>query len=613
MTTFTSLKIQVRLFLSDDIVLNVLSVFDRDNWVKPTDDSKINIALYHGSISGCETGQGFTISHGDDTSNIFKDFDYAMLGDIHKRQQMDTDGRVWYAGSTIQQNFGESLRKGYLLWNIKSKDDWDIQFHALRNPRPFITVRLDRDGNLPETHVPRDSYLRVVSSYNLPLTKLRQAVTTAEARWRPHSITYVNKGVGGLSKNQGMLADGRFENLRDIDVQEEMIEEYLINKELDDGVLEKVLEHNRHYNRIAESQEEISRNVIWAVKEMQWDNLFNYGEKNKLNFENLNGIVGIFGKNYSGKSSIVDSALYSLFNTTSKGERKNVHIINQNKDKARGRIDIQIGENTYRITRNLSKYEKTLRGNTTTEAKVELDFAVYNGEEWESLNGTSRNKTDAAIRRHFGTIDDFLLTSMASQMDSLSFVKEGSTKRKEILAKFLDLDLFDAKFKLAKKDLSEKKSVIKHLRSMNWDLEINKKQDILDDIEIDIREKNERCKEIEIELKTMVAQLQEINEAIDAIPAEIIDIAAINKQIQQKENHTISLISENASLSSKISTNKETLREVVAFVDTFDLNVLLEEKQRHSELLDSKFSNSSDIREAETEKKRLKKKNKDAG
>ena len=44
---------------------------------------------------------------------------------------------------------------------------------------------------------------------------------------------------------------------------------------------------------------------------------------------------------------------------------------------------------------------------------------------------------------------------MASQMDSLSFIKEGSTKRKEILAKFLDLEIFDKKFKLAKKDSAE--------------------------------------------------------------------------------------------------------------------------------------------------------------
>ena len=69
------------------------------------------------------------------------------------------------------------------------------------------------------------------------------------------------------------------------------------------------------------------------------------------------------------------------------------------------------------------------------------------------------------------------MTSVATQMDSLSFVKEGSTKQ-EILAKFLDLDLFDSKFKLAKKDLAEQKSVIKHLRSMNWDLRIAKKKDI---------------------------------------------------------------------------------------------------------------------------------------
>ena len=69
-----------------------------------------------------------------------------------------------------------------------------------------------------------------------------------------------------------------------------------------------------------------------------------------------------------------------------------------------------------------------------------------------SLNGTTRNETDAHIRKRFGTVEDFLLTSMSSQLDSLSFIKEGSTRRKEILAKFLDLDIFERKFKLAHED-----------------------------------------------------------------------------------------------------------------------------------------------------------------
>ena len=112
--------------------------------------------------------------------------------------------------------------------------------------------------------------------------------------------------------------------------------------ELEDGIMEKVLELNKKYNQTIEANEEVSRNVIWKIKNAEWDNLFNYGEKNTLNFENLKGLVGIFGRNYSGKSSIVDSILFTLFNATSKGERKNVHVINQNKQKAKGKIQIEI-------------------------------------------------------------------------------------------------------------------------------------------------------------------------------------------------------------------------------------------------------------------------------
>ena len=61
---------------------------------------------------------------------------------------------------------------------------------------------------------------------------------------------------------------------------------------------------------------DISRNINWKLKHLEWDNLFNYGEGNKIDFENLNGIIGIFGKNYSGKSSVVDSLLYTVYNTT---------------------------------------------------------------------------------------------------------------------------------------------------------------------------------------------------------------------------------------------------------------------------------------------------------
>ena len=57
---------------------------------------------------------------------------------------------------------------------------------------------------------------------------------------------------------------------------------------------------------------------------------------------------------------------------------------------------------------------------------------------------------------------------MSSQLDSLSFIKEGSTRRKEILAKFLDLDIFEKKFKLAHEDGSDLKAVLRRVGDTDY-------------------------------------------------------------------------------------------------------------------------------------------------
>ena len=182
---------------------------------------------------------------------------------------------------------------------------------------------------------------------------------------------------------------------------------------------------------IIEEGEGVIRNIEWSLQSFEWDNLFNYGENNKINFNRLSGKVGIFGKNYSGKYSVIDSLLYTIFNTTSKNERKNVNIINQNTDEGSGEVVIDIGDEQYYIHRSSSKYTKRLKGVETLEAKTDLDFFKIdrNGEK-VSLNGLTRNDTDKNIRKVFGSIDDFLLTSLSSQLDSLSFIRDGSTKRK---------------------------------------------------------------------------------------------------------------------------------------------------------------------------------------
>ena len=565
--------------LEPDLALNVLSVFDEENWVAPSDQSRINIALYHGAIGGVSTDVGWVMDHGDHDIGVFAGHDFAMLGDIHKTNQiLDTEGRVRYCGSTVQQNHGETNDKGFLTWEIRSKDDFTVKHHVLLNPKPFVTIELTPKGRMPKgTNIPSGARLRLVSNNNLPLDVMRKAVEVAKSRFKPESISFLNRAAG----ERGEISLGKnfkIENLRDVAVQEEHIREYLQDYEPSEDVLQKVYELNRKYNSHIEENEDIARNVNWNINRFEWDNLFNYGEDNTLDFTNLNGIVGIFGKNYSGKSSVIDGMLYTMFNTTSKNERKNYNIINQNKKNCKGSLELQIGEKTYTIERTSEKYVKRLKGVETNEARTFLDFTQDND---LSLNGTTRNETDANIRKQFGTVEDFLLTSMASQLDSLSFIKEGSTKRKEILAKFLDLEIFEKKFRLAKEDSADLKAVIRRIGDVDYNKDIAIAEVHRDEAQKKLELDSATCSDLRKRLIAHEEDHKNLTEQIDSIPTERLNIkkllerrAQLTKNIEDtKEN-----ISE---LKVEISEFDATLSRYDDFLTTINIEDLLEEKKQY--------------------------------
>ena len=282
--------------INSEFCLNVLSVFDEDNWVSPADPNAINIALYHGAIDKSKTDSNWTLG-GDHSIEIFDDFDFAFLGDIHKTQKLDADGRIWYAGSTVQQNFGESLDKGYLLWDIKDKNTFTNTLITFENPKPFITVKLTEKGNLPRTGIPKGARVRIVSESNVSLDKVRKAIDVVKYKHNPETVTYLNRAANQkikVSAPEGL----KKQDLRDLKTQEQLMSEYLNEFEATEEVLEKVYELNKKYNKNIEENEEVYRNINWSLQGLEWDNLFNYGEGNSIDFTKLEGIVGIFGKNY---------------------------------------------------------------------------------------------------------------------------------------------------------------------------------------------------------------------------------------------------------------------------------------------------------------------------
>jgi DNA repair exonuclease SbcCD ATPase subunit/DNA repair exonuclease SbcCD nuclease subunit len=567
--------------LDDVFCLNVLSVFDRENWTPPTETGKINIALYHGAISRCKTDTNWTMSFGEDEIDIFDEFDFAMLGDIHRRQFLDEEARIWYAGSTVQQNHGETNDKGILIWDIKDIDDWNVEPIVLKNPKPFFTIPLTLTGRMPrKIEVPMNARLRLVSTNNLPLDSMRRAMDIAKHRFKPESISFLNRAAGERGNVEDITNSLQTENLRDINIQEELIDEFLKDFQVDSDTMETVYELNRKYNKIVEDNEEISRNVNWKINNFKWDNLFNYGEDNTIDFHSMAGIVGIFGKNFSGKSSIIDAALYTLFNTTSKNERKNLNVINQNKEFGRGEIEIQIGTNRYTITRASEKYTRRLKGEETLEAKTDLNFEVYDEVTGEttSLNGTTRNQTDANIRKHFGTVEDFSMSSLASQHGAFSFVDEGSTRRKEIIAKFLDLEVFDQKFKLAKEDSVDTKVLLKKNEDRDFDSEIEEINTELEKSRKKSEDNQETCAELKDNIGALETALSCLNLQIETLPAEYIDISEAIAQREKKSKlltiTTEKIILDNASIDAKT----EKLERSNELIDTLDIDTLREKR-----------------------------------
>ena len=569
--------------LNDKFTINVLSVFDRDNWQSPSNTSRINIALYHGSISGVKTDTGWTMQHGENDIAIFDNFDYGFLGDIHKTNQfVDRKGKIRYPGSTVQQNHGETNDKGYLIWDIQDKDNFTCTHHILLNPKPFITVKLTPKGRLPNgLEVQKSARLRLISENNLPLDAVRRALDVAKTRFRPEVITYLSRAAGQRGNVEDLTNDIVQEDLRDIAVQEEFIQEYLIDYQPSDTTLKKVYEMNKKYNNLVEKEEDVRRNINWKLRRLEWDNLFNYGESNVIEFSNLSGVVGILGKNFSGKSSIIDSMLYAIFNATSKNNRKNLNLINQNENSCRGYVEIDIGTKTYKIERTSEKYKKKLKDKITEEAKTDVEFSVYdNATEIEmSLNGVTRIETDKNIRKIFGTIEDFLTTSMASQLNSLSYLNEGSTRRKEILAKFLDLEIFEQKFKLVKEDFSDMKGAIKKLSDRDYDSEIKESNTELARDETGLLHKQRTHEELQIKIHDHQQQFRDIEKQLDSIPEEVIDIGQVIKKFKKLKQEA-SIVEINLNKKQEILNKEESfLQKIENFINGFDIEYINNQNQ----------------------------------
>ena len=100
------------------------------------------IGLFHDPVQGLTTDLGFDFgSHAYDVDK-FNGLDIVLCGDIHKRATFNIPNgkRGVMIGSTIQQNYGESIVKhGFGIYDLETDE---YSFVDLENPKPFLSFKM---------------------------------------------------------------------------------------------------------------------------------------------------------------------------------------------------------------------------------------------------------------------------------------------------------------------------------------------------------------------------------------------------------------------------------------------------------------------------------------
>jgi DNA repair exonuclease SbcCD ATPase subunit/DNA repair exonuclease SbcCD nuclease subunit len=564
----------------------VFSCFDEEGWenVRPV-PGEINIATFHGGVRGSLSETGWEIEEDRITSEFFKEYDFCLLGDIHRQQFLAyRDDKPWigYPGTPIQQNYAEQLDHGYLLWNIENSSNWTVINRPLPNPKPFIT--LDWESNLSKTldlakKCPRGTRFRIRSTAQLTQDEVHILNETLKTNFNATEVTYKNDFQIDSQLVKANTTSIVKTDLRSSDTMTKLLKEYYRELNLSEKDQESLCETAKAYLRQVSTSEDSARNSKWSLRQLQWDNMFAYGEGNIVNFDKLRGIVGIFGPNRTGKSSVVGTMMYVLFNDTDRGPVKNINVCNVRKDYCSARAVLDHNGVTYVIERQTTK-STNKKGIVSASTALNLFRMRDDGEDMDDLCGEQRTDTEKSIRTLLGHPDDFLITSLSAQGETNQFLSQGSSRRRSILTKFLDLDIFDKMHDLSSKEVSSVKSQLKNFPDRNWE-ELR----IQFDSSIAIhKDKIQTASDLILENQTSLSLLKTDLSKHNASPVTTEDVEAQERRVKDLERKSSECANSILSLEDEIEKLQGRSDALQKLIDSIDVDDLRSKQESHRKL-----------------------------
>lgn len=590
-------------------------------------DQKSNkiICLYHGivgdiinnnldyteDINECDN---YIVKSKRLTLKSFGSYDFFLFGDVHKFHYLNNEKTAAYCGSLISQDFGESDDyHGYINWDIINKQSEYIKIYN-ENAYNVINIKelmIDIETNdiklydnlIKDKLGIKAGYLRIdynsLLRYKLNYKEISKQILNINNRlkiiYKPLLISEdISDNIDNNFLNKQNINNDNIKNEEMNLVRKYILDHYTIKEENIDLIMKEL-------NKLLE-EEKINKKEIeyelgeWKILYLEFDNMFGYGEGNTIDFTKYsvenNDIIGIFGNNSIGKSSIIDIITLMLFDKIARNNFKlsSVDIINKNKKKAIGNLVIEVNSELYLIKRKiyqvrtrssgelriLQLYKLILCKDKSLLNKILIENKIYyrfknNIYIKEVIEDTKRTCQDEIIRL-IGSYEHFVYTSLILQNNNQSFLYMSSKDKKNLLSICLKLD----KYNYIKKRVLELNSIYKEKYR-----ELTKRKDkllLLGDLDESKKLINLELDDIEEKLKNLkkIKEEKELllyNDKLYIIDTDYIDIIKYRKDIEKlKSDNSLNELNLEE-LYEKKNNNENLLRLNLIEINNIKLNI----------------------------------------
>ncbi len=543
--------------IDDELIYGVYSLWD--NEIIVLDDKKPNkkyIGLYHGPVFGSMSDNGFVLK-GDELirTSTFNNFDIVMLGDIHEHQTFELDGehRIAYSGSLIQQDISEGLEKGYLLWDI---DKCDFDFRYIPNDYGFSKITInkgeiwqERIEDLKLSFNPKKTkvFIEIVDDAENENVELKSQIKKfVKQRW---GCEFVSVEFQKILKTKVLGIDADQFDLSNSEQWEKLLIAYLIENDYKDN--DSVIELSREVEKEMDYKKPLYSNSEWDLVSMTVSNLFMLPvTPTFFPWDELKGIVGIFGQNFSGKSNVIKALIWGLYQQVLGGNVGDNHkVVNMytGKKTAYTEIIINIMGQMYKIYRSI---ELSHKKDGTTSAKYQVDYSYLieeNGEEiWVQEKSDRAVKEKPEIKKMIvdaiGTFDNFTKISLQTQGGKDDYLSMAQQDKNTVIREYNGLTPCDVRYEIVNKKFNQVKNLQKNLGDPT---ELEKQIEEVKNLILDLtqkstdaqKEKDECLLEIEVhnqEILNLTKQLHKLENITETNEIKIKNNIEISKKIIDK-------------------------------------------------------------------------------